>query len=241
MTEPSAAFVRGQIMAAGDRAWLIEPGPSIGVAGFAAALRRARIAGVEDILLASETVLVTVVSPRSAAAVRRAALDLLNAPDPVRDAADLAALIDVSRGTPHRASVVTPAEAAEGDPVVIPVHYDGEDLERVAELLGTSTRAVVERHTSTLWRCEFVGFAPGFGYLRAEDDALSVPRRDRARTSVPAGAVALAGGYSAVYPRSSPGGWQLIGHTEAELWDVGRDPPALIRAGGAVRFEEAGR
>src|SRR5690606_7628946 len=139
------------------------------------------------------------------------------------------------RGTPPYGA------ATDGGPVLIPVHYDGEDLGRVAELLGTDVRAVIDRHMSALWRCEFVGFAPGFGYLRTAEAELAVPRRDTARTSVPAGAVALAGGYSAVYPRSSPGGWQLIGHTDAVLWDEVRDPPALIRAGAAVRFVEAGR
>lgn len=216
-------------------------------ADFVAALRDARIAGVEDILPAAETVLVTVTSPRAAESVRRAAHDLLSAAGRALDATaatDLSPAIDVSRGTlrlPSAATSATSAGATVGDPVVIPVHYDGEDLQHVADLLGTSVRAVIERHTSVPWQCEFVGFAPGFGYLRAQDDELSVPRRDKARTSVPAGAVALAGGYSAVYPRSSPGGWQLIGHTEAVLWDERRDPPALIRAGGAVRFVEAGR
>ncbi|WP_067863381.1 5-oxoprolinase subunit B family protein [Nocardia shimofusensis] len=242
MTESDGAAGRGQIRAAGDRAWLIEPGPSVGAAEFAAALRRARIAGVEDILPAATTVLVTVVSPLLAESVRRAAADLMIALS--RGGGASGAVVAGTMGAGTMGAVTMGAVTrgpADGDPVVIPVHYVGEDLEQVAELLGTSVRAVIDRHTSTLWRCEFVGFAPGFGYLRASHDELSVPRRERARTSVPAGAVALAGGYSAVYPRSSPGGWQLIGHTEAVLWDERRDPPALIRAGGAVRFVEAGR
>ena len=86
-----------------------------------------------------------------------------------------------------------------------------------------------------------MGFAPGFGYLEAPDSGLSVPRRDQARTRVPAGAVALAAGYSAVYPRSSPGGWQVIGSTDLAFWDVDRPEPALLRPGTRVRFVEEGR
>jgi len=156
--------------------------------------------------------------------------------EPVRR--ELAALLTpggaVSRETVGVASLSDSETAPE--PVEIPVRYDGADLAHVAELLGTTVPAVIEAHTGTVWRCGFVGFAPGFGYLEAPDGRLAVPRRDRARTAIPAGAVALAGGYSAVYPRSTPGGWQLIGHTDAVLWDVDRDPPALIRAGSAVRF-----
>ena len=83
------------------------------------------------------------------------------------------------------------------------------------------------------------GFAPGFAYLVTDHDRLRVPRRATPRTAVPAGAVGLAGEFSGVYPRSSPGGWQLIGSTEAVLWDPEADPPALLRPGAAVRFVEA--
>ena len=95
-------------------------------------------------------------------------------------------------------------------------------------------------HTGPPWRVAFGGFAPGFAYLIGGDPRLRVPRRDRPRPSVPAGAVGLAGEFSGVYPRSSPGGWQLIGTTEAVLWDVDRDPPALLRPGATVRFVDAG-
>ncbi|WP_245717444.1 5-oxoprolinase subunit B family protein [Nocardia jejuensis] len=125
------------------------------------------------------------------------------------------------------------------EPVLIPVRYDGEDLAEVAELLGIPPAEVIAQHTGTVWRCAFVGFAPGFGYLESADGRLTVPRRTRSRTSIPAGAVALAGGYSAIYPRRSPGGWQLIGTTDLTLWDVDRDPPALVRAATRVRFVNA--
>jgi KipI family sensor histidine kinase inhibitor len=98
---------------------------------------------------------------------------------------------------------------------------------------------VVAAHTGTAWRVAFGGFAPGFAYLVGGDPRLRVPRRGRPRTKVPAGAVGLAAEFSGVYPRESPGGWQLIGHTEVAMWDVDRDPPALLHAGATVRFVRA--
>ncbi|MBB2969017.1 5-oxoprolinase subunit PxpB [Leifsonia aquatica] len=123
--------------------------------------------------------------------------------------------------------------------VEILVHYDGEDLDAVAGLLGIGAREVVDLHTSSSWRVAFGGFAPGFGYLVTDHDRLRVPRRATPRTAVPAGSVGLAGEFSGVYPRSSPGGWQLIGTTDAVLWDAAADPPALLRPGALVRFREA--
>lgn len=125
-------------------------------------------------------------------------------------------------------------------PVVIPVAYDGPDLAEVATLTGMSVEEVIVVHTGSHWQCAFGGFAPGFGYLVGGDRRLHVPRRTHPRTSIPAGAVGLAGEFSGVYPRSSPGGWQLIGRTEAVMWDVNRDPPALLRPGVGVRFLDVG-
>jgi KipI family sensor histidine kinase inhibitor len=120
--------------------------------------------------------------------------------------------------------------------VEIPVVYDGPDLDEVARLTGLAEDEVVAAHTGTPWRIAFGGFAPGFAYLVDGDPRLHVPRRAEPRTSVPAGAVGLAGEFSGVYPRPSPGGWQLLGRTDAPLWDVDRDPPALLQPGGWVRF-----
>ena len=131
---------------------------------------------------------------------------------------------------------VDPAAAPEGETVEIAVTYDGPDLAEVARLTGLDEDEVVAAHTGTPWRIAFGGFAPGFAYLTGGDERLRVPRRDEPRTTVPAGAVGLAGEFSGVYPRSSPGGWQLIGSTDALLWDPERDPPALLASGrhGAV-------
>ncbi|WP_237205385.1 urea amidolyase family protein [Rothia nasimurium] len=124
-----------------------------------------------------------------------------------------------------------------GRAVTIPVVYDGQDLADVATHLGISEQAVIYAHTTGHWSVAFAGFAPGFFYLHRHDNVLDVPRRATPRTSVPAGAVGLAGDFSGIYPRTSPGGWQLIGHTNAPLWDLTQNPPALLEPGMQVQFE----
>lgn len=121
--------------------------------------------------------------------------------------------------------------------VIVPVRYHGADLADVAELTGLSVGEVIAAHTGSDWRVAFSGFAPGFAYLHGGDPRLQVPRRAAPRTSIPAGSVGLAGEFSGVYPRSSPGGWLLIGTTMLPVWDADRDPPALLRPGCRVRFE----
>jgi KipI family sensor histidine kinase inhibitor len=120
--------------------------------------------------------------------------------------------------------------------VEIEVDYDGEDLEEVAELTRLSPKEVVSVHTGQSWTVGFCGFAPGFAYLRGEHDRLRVSRRATPRTKVPAGSVGLADQWSGVYPRRGPGGWQLIGHTDRLIWDLRREPPALLHPGAVVRF-----
>ncbi|UUZ58551.1 5-oxoprolinase subunit B family protein [Nocardioides sp. B-3] len=132
-----------------------------------------------------------------------------------------------------------PGARPDAGPVEIPVHYDGEDLSEVGRLTGLGERGVIDAHTGREWTVAFCGFAPGFGYLVGGDERLRVPRRSTPRTRVPAGAVALAGEFASVYPRESPGGWQLIGHTSIRPWDIDRDPPALMLPGARVRFVEA--
>ncbi|MGX1597670.1 5-oxoprolinase subunit B family protein [Dietzia maris] len=152
--------------------------------------------------------------------------------------------------------------------VTIDVRYDGPDLAAVADLAGMSTEALVRTHTSITWRAAFGGFAPGFFYLvdarelgaggpnAREPDAggagaseaapgpsakpalPAVPRLGSPRARVPAGAVGLADRFCAVYPGVSPGGWQLLGTTDARLWDLDRPDPALLAPGTTVRFRE---
>lgn len=132
---------------------------------------------------------------------------------------------------------VPPLPPAEGEPVVVGVRYDGADLAEVAALWRVAEEEVARVHSALEFRVAFCGFAPGFGYLTGLPEELHVPRRATPRTSVPAGSVALAGGYTGVYPRSSPGGWLLIGRTDAVMWDAGREPAALLTPGRRVRFE----
>jgi KipI family sensor histidine kinase inhibitor len=132
--------------------------------------------------------------------------------------------------------LVAPAEEEPGPLVELPVRYDGPDLAEVAALTGLTAGEVVRRHAAAEYTVAFCGFAPGFGYLTGLPARLHVPRRATPRTAVPAGAVGLAGEFTGVYPRRSPGGWQLLGRTDAVLWDADRDPPALLAPGTRVRF-----
>ncbi|KGM08580.1 urea amidolyase, partial [Cellulomonas bogoriensis 69B4 = DSM 16987] len=132
-----------------------------------------------------------------------------------------------------------PVAAAGAGDVVLDTVYDGPDLHRAATALGTGVDGLVTAHTTQVWTSAFLGFAPGFAYLRAAAPSVlawDVPRRATPRTTVPSGSVALAGPFSAVYPRVSPGGWQLVGRTEGTLWDLDQEPPARLVPGTRVRF-----
>ncbi|MFE0423912.1 allophanate hydrolase subunit 1 [Streptomyces sp. NPDC058953] len=129
-----------------------------------------------------------------------------------------------------------PAGGTARGAVEVPVRYDGPDLAEVAALWGVADDEVAAIHSAVEFRVAFCGFAPGFGYLTGLPARYAVPRRATPRTAVPSGALGLAGPYSGVYPRASPGGWRLIGRTDLELWDPGRDPAALLSPGVRVRF-----
>jgi KipI family sensor histidine kinase inhibitor len=129
-----------------------------------------------------------------------------------------------------------PAELGRRE-VRIPVRYDGPDLALAADTAGLSVPELVELHSGAEYTVAFTGFAPGFGYLVGLPAALVQARLDHPRTSVPAGSVAIAGEFTGIYPRSSPGGWRLLGRTELELFDPNREPPALLVPGDRVRFE----
>ncbi|MFN8183014.1 MAG: carboxyltransferase domain-containing protein [Candidatus Nanopelagicales bacterium] len=129
-----------------------------------------------------------------------------------------------------------PSRRQAREPVVLPAVWDGPDLGDVAGSAGTSVAGVVDAMRATTFTVAFCGFAPGFGYLTGVDARLHLPRRQRPRPSVPAGAIAIAAGYCAVYPTASPGGWHLIGTCDATLFSPDRQPPALLRPGDRVRF-----
>jgi KipI family sensor histidine kinase inhibitor len=142
-------------------------------------------------------------------------------------------------GAALESQVADPSVAAVGDPLELPVHYDGPDLAGVADEVGISIEALVRRHTAVDYTVAFCGFAPGFAYLSGLDPALHVARLPEPRTEVPAGSVGVAGEFTGVYPRSSPGGWRLLGRTDAPLWDTAREPPALLTPGCRARFRPA--
>lgn len=194
----------------GDRALLVECESGDDVLALAARILAAGLPGLVDVIPGACTVLARFADPAS-----------LTSAHP-----RLSVLAD------------QPTSAIHGPrtEVVLDVVYDGADLEEVAEIAKMDPAEVVDAHTGSPWRVGFVGFAPGFAYLVGGDPRLNVPRRAEPRTKVPAGSVALAGGYSGVYPRESPGGWQLIGRTGAALWDLDLPNPALLTPGMWVRF-----
>ena len=178
-----------------------------------ASLQAQPIAGVQELVPAARTILVYF-SPQNIT---------------------VAALVQAIAGRDLQGSVQRSDVLVE-----IPVHYNGEDLAEAAQMLNISPDEVVRRHTGSEWSVAFTGFAPGFAYLTGGDAIFNVPRRATPRAKVPAGAVALAGTFSAVYPQASPGGWQIIGVTDTAMWDLERDLPALLQPGYRVRFVDVG-
>ncbi|MFF2580290.1 5-oxoprolinase subunit B family protein [Streptomyces goshikiensis] len=199
-------------LVAGSEGLLLEVDSAAQVAALHAELlrRRAELGPVRDIVPAARTVLLDGVREPRALAERIARWE------------------------------VPPLAGTEGPLITVPVRYDGPDLAEVARLWDVTEREVAGVVGSLVFRVAFCGFAPGFGYLTGLPERLHLPRRATPRAAVPAGSLALAGEYAGVYPRSSPGGWQLIGTTDAALWDPERDPAALFAPGVRVRFEEAG-
>ncbi|MDQ6874008.1 MAG: allophanate hydrolase subunit 1 [Actinomycetota bacterium] len=199
-----------RVLPAGRRGALVEVDDLAAAMGLHASLRRQPPAGVVELVPAARTVLIVHDGSTS----------------PAQLAAHIQAL-PADSGAVSRGG---------GESVEIRVRYDGADLAEVADQTGLSEAEVIRRHAAGEYLVAFSGFAPGFAYLAGGDPALHVSRRDTPRTRVPAGAVALAGEFTGVYPREGPGGWQLIGSTDAALWDLGRDPPALLPPGTPARF-----
>lgn len=201
-----------RVLPYGPTGWLVEVGAA-DVVGYAAAVRGAGEPGIAEVVPAARTVLVRLADSGQRARIGDWLATL--AAEPI-------------------------GEARVDDVVEIRVVYDGPDLEAVAGASGLSVDDVVDRHRAGRYVCAFCGFAPGFGYLTGLDPALHLPRRPTPRTRVPGGSVAIAAEYAAVYPSSSPGGWHLIGTTDAVLWHPSRAEPSLIRPGAAVRFVAVG-
>ncbi|MEV6399258.1 5-oxoprolinase subunit PxpB [Streptomyces sp. NPDC051907] len=199
-----------RVLPVGEHALLVELADGDGAEALHAELLRRRAAGglpaVREIVPAARTVLL----------------------DGVEDAERLARELAVWE--------IPALPARVQDAIEIPVRYDGPDLADVAAGWQVSEEAAARIHSAAEYRVAFCGFAPGFGYLTGLPQRYATPRRATPRTSVPAGSLALAGAYTGVYPRSSPGGWQLIGSTDTVLWDPAREPAALLSPGTRVRF-----
>ncbi|GAA1981668.1 allophanate hydrolase subunit 1 [Amycolatopsis minnesotensis] len=198
-----------QVVPYGERAALVDLDDAGEVVGLRAALSASPLSGVDELVAGARTLLVRF--------------------DPARTSFDRvrAAVHDRESGTGP-----TPG----GPSIVVPVSYDGADLAAVAEASGLSVPEVVRRHSAATYTVAFCGFAPGYGYLTGLDPRLHLPRRAAPRTRVPAGSVAIAGEYSAVYPHQSPGGWHLLGRTPLAVWDADREPPNLLSPGTRVEF-----
>lgn len=138
-------------------------------------------------------------------------------------------------------SLVSLDSIADRDVIEIPVHYGGPDLDAVAAHAGCSTADVIERHCQRTYRVYMLGFVPGFAYMGRVDPSIAMPRHRVPRERVPAGSVGIAGLQTGVYPVDSPGGWQLIGHTQTVMFDANRERPSLLAAGDLVRFVPAGK
>ena len=201
-----------RLLPCGDRAILVEVADASERRRLDTTLRRRPLPGTVENVPGARTVLVVATAPNALPAIAAALTDLVLEGDDSPD---------------------------QRDELVVDVRYDGPDLQSVATHLGITPAEVVARHTGQAWTVEFAGFAPGFAYLSGSEGGLEVPRRESPRTRIPAGSVGLAGPFSGIYPRPSPGGWQLIGNSDVRLWEPERDPPALLTPGRRVRFVKA--
>lgn len=204
---------RPRVLQAGDAAVLLEFDSAEQVASAHRRLMREMPAGVVELVPAARTILVLY--------------------DPVAVALDR-----LEHQLAEVESEPAPASGAGAPPLItLPVVYDGQDLEEVSAATGMSVAEVIERHAAPEYVVAFCGFSPGFAYLTGLDPLLRLPRRDTPRTRVPAGSVAIADEFTGVYPAASPGGWRLLGRTDTPLWDLDREPPALLTPGSRVGFE----
>ncbi len=194
----------------GERAVLIEPADPKSVLPLRDWLVRQGHPGIVSVLPAARTVLVEFDPAVLAATALRALL--------------------------AEADAAPATERPGGTVLELPVRYDGADLAAVAEQVAISTDELIRLHSDRVYTVRFCGFSPGFGYLSGLDERLRLPRLTTPRPTVPAGSVAIADEFTGVYPRSSPGGWWLLGSTEVPLFDLTRDPPALLAPGSRVRL-----
>jgi KipI family sensor histidine kinase inhibitor len=207
--EPGSAY---RLMRYGDRGVLVELADHLSAAAVA---RHLENTSIDDVILGACTIMLC---------------------GPEVTVSDAGALVEAA---------INAAAAGKSPPSRhhdVPTVYDGADLNAVADELGVSVEALVTWHRSTTFEVAFLGFVAGFAYMRpaaASPSLGEVSRRAEPRPAVPRGAVALAGPWCGVYPSELPGGWRLIGHTEATLFDPGLARPTLFEAGDTVRFVAA--
>lgn len=123
--------------------------------------------------------------------------------------------------------------------IEIPVSYGGKngpDLIQLSRHTGLDVNEIIQRHSAPEYLVQCLGFMAGFGYLGGLDPALAIPRKKTPATSIPAGAVAIGGHYTGIYPSATPGGWHIIGHTHSKLFDPQGNPPCLLKPGDRLRF-----
>lgn len=132
-------------------------------------------------------------------------------------------------------------EFAEPRLVEIPVCFDAEsalDLDSVAAENNLTRKEVVEIFLEKTYRVFMLGFLPGFAYMGETDERIAAPRKSAPRLKVPRGSVGIAGRQTGIYPFESPGGWQIIGKTEIQLFTPDAENPTVLQAGDLVKFYE---
>ena len=225
------------IRMAGEHGLLVETGSLAVSHRLDAVLRAARPPGVVEVVPGPETVLVVAPGTDQGRLGSRGSTNCSARRSSPESLAKRSSPRELVRRSVSGTQVLDPPEPGEAlsgagaEVVGIPVVYDGELLDFVAELAGMSVDDVIARHTGRELVVGWLGFAPGFAYLIGLDPTLHLPRLATPRTSVPAGSVAIAGPYSAIYPTASPGGWRLLGRTATRIWDVDAEPPSLFRPG----------
>ncbi|MEU1980881.1 allophanate hydrolase subunit 1 [Nocardia sp. NPDC019395] len=214
----SNAVVSTPIHRAGDRGWLIDVPPGHIAPLVLECRHRAWFSLIQDLVPAAASILVTAHSVDDMPRIRTLIDELLSEFDPT-----------------------TAGDGVDGDIVTVPVVYDGEDLDYVADVLHLDHERIVRAHTGATHRVAFFGFAPGFAYIDGTAEQLSIPRRSSPRPRVDAGAVAIAGTQTVVYPGGTPGGWHIIGHTDEVLWNIEWDHPSRLAVGDRIIFQEVAR
>ena len=110
------------------------------------------------------------------------------------------------------------------------------DLDEISKEKGLTKQEIIQLHSETIYTVYFIGFLPGFLYLGGLDESLHMPRKSSPRLQIIKGAVAIGENQTGVYPSSSPGGWNIIGNSPINFFDVTKDKPCFAKAGDKIQF-----